>query len=114
MTTITFRTDGGRIAGFTSRGHSGYDDAGSDIVCSAVTGAIRYAEIVVNDVLGLAASVRIREGETPSLTFRLPGGLSPELEETVQALMTGLMVYLSQLHNEYPDSVEVYEDTETS
>ena len=111
MTTVTFRTDGGRIAGFTSRGHSGYADAGTDIVCAAVTSAIRYLEIVINDVLGLAASVRIREGEAASLTFRLPGGLSPELEETAQALLSGLMVYLSQLHSEYPDSVEVYEET---
>ena len=110
MTTVTFRMDGSRIAGFTSRGHSGYDDAGTDIVCAAVTSAIRYLEIVVNDVLGLAASVRIREGEA-ALTFRLPGGLSPELEETAQALLSGLMVYLSQLHSEYPDSVEVYEET---
>ena len=109
MTTVTFRTDGGRIAGFTSRGHSGYADAGTDIVCAAVTSAIRYLEATVNDALGLAASVRVRDGETPSIVFRLPGGLSPELEEATQAMMTGLMVYLSQLHNEYPDSVEVYE-----
>lgn len=111
MTTVTFRTDNGGIVGFTSRGHSGHADAGSDIVCSAVTSAIRYLECVVNDVLGLGASVRVREGEAASLTFRLPGGLSPELEETAQALMTGLMVYLSQLHSEYPDFVEVYEET---
>ena len=110
MTTITFRTDSGRVTGFTCQGHSGYADAGTDIVCAAVTSAIRYLEAVVNDVLGLSAPVRVREGETPSITFRLPGGLSPESEETVQALMTGLMVYLSQLHNEYPDSVEVYEE----
>ena len=110
MTTVTFRTEGGRIVGFTSRGHSGYGERGTDIVCAAVTSAIRYLEAVVNDALGLAASVKVRDGEPPSVTFRLPGGLSPELEEATQAMMTGLMVYLSQLHNEYPASVEVYEE----
>ncbi|MBQ9492854.1 MAG: ribosomal-processing cysteine protease Prp [Oscillibacter sp.] len=110
MTTITFRTDRDRITGFLCQGHSGYAEAGTDIVCAAVTSAIRYVETVVNDVFGLAASVRVREEESPSIAFRLPGGLSPELEETTQALMAGLMVYFSQLHSEYPDSVEVYEE----
>ena len=109
MTTVTFRTDKGLVTGFTCQGHSGFGDAGTDIVCAAVTSAIRYLEATVNDALGLAASVRVRDGETPSIVFRLPGGLSPELEEATQAMMTGLMVYLSQLHSEYPDSVEVYE-----
>ncbi|MBQ6205617.1 MAG: ribosomal-processing cysteine protease Prp [Oscillospiraceae bacterium] len=109
MTTVTFRTDKGLVTGFTCQGHSGFGDAGTDVVCAAVTSAIRYLEATVNDALGLAASVRVRDGDPPSIVFRLPGGLSPELEETTQAMMTGLMVYLSQLHNEYPDSVEVYE-----
>ena len=111
MTTVTFRTDGGRITGFTSQGHSGHAEAGSDIVCAAVTSAIRYLEATVNDVLGLAASVRVRDTEPPLIAFRLPGGLSAELDDATQALMAGLMVYLSQLHSEYPDAVEVYEET---
>ena len=110
MTTVTFRTEQGRVTGFTCQGHSGYGESGGDIVCAAVTSAIRYLEAVVNDALGLAASVRVRDGEPPSIAFRLPGGLSPELEEATQAMMVGLMVYLSQLHSEYPASVEVYEE----
>ena len=110
MTTVTFRTDKDRITGFTCQGHSGHAEAGNDIVCAAVTSAVRYLETTVNDVLGLAASVRVRE-EPPLIAFRLPGGLSPESEDATQALMAGLMVYLSQLHSEYPDSVEVYEET---
>lgn len=110
MTSVRFRTAAGRVTGFTCRGHSGFADAGSDVVCAAVTGAVRYVEAVVNDVLGLAASVKVRDGEPPSIDFRLPGGLSPDTEETVQALMAGLMIYFSQLHCEYPDAVEVYEE----
>ena len=60
MTTVTFQTEQGRITGFRSQGHSGYGDAGTDIVCAAVTSAIRLAEATVNDVLGLAAAVKIR------------------------------------------------------
>ena len=109
MTTVTFRSEGERIIGFDSQGHSGYAEAGSDIVCAAITSAIRLVDATVNDVLGLAASVKVRENET-SISFRLPGGLSPTAESTCQSLMAGLMVYFVQLRDEYPDNIEVLEE----
>ena len=101
--------EGDRITGFEARGHSGYAEAGADIVCAAVTSAIRLVEATVNDVLGLAASVKIREQDA-SISLRLPGGLDEVTESTCQSLMTGLMVYFAQLHDEYPDNIEVLED----
>ena len=109
MTTVTFRMEGDRITGFDSQGHSGYAESGSDIVCAAITSAIRLVEATVNDVLGLAAAVRVDERET-RISFRLPGGLSATAESTCQALLTGLMVYLTQLHDEFPDNIEVLEE----
>ena len=61
MTTVTFHMEGERIVGFTVQGHSGYADEGSDIICAAVTSAVRLTECAVNDVLGLGASVKVRE-----------------------------------------------------
>jgi len=109
MTTITFRSEGNRIIGFDSQGHSGYADEGEDIVCAAITSAIRLVEATLNDVLGLAASVKIREEDT-FISIRLPGGLSDFAEHTSQTLMTGLMVYFAQLHDEFPDNIEVMEE----
>ena len=60
MTTAEFHTEGRRITGFTVRGHSGYAPEGEDIVCAAVTSAVRLVECAVNDVLGLEASVKVR------------------------------------------------------
>ena len=91
MTTVRFRTEGNRVTGFDSVGHSGYAEEGEDIVCAAITSAIRLVEATVNDVLGLAASVHVDERET-RISFRLPGGLSASAESTCQALLTGLMV----------------------
>ena len=109
MTTITFRMEGDRITGFDSQGHSGYAEAGADIVCAGITSAIRLVEATVNDVLGLAASVKVRESDA-SISFRLPGGLAPTAESTCQSLLTGLMVYFVQLRDEYPDNIEVLEE----
>ena len=109
MITIQFRTEAGRITAVSCRGHSGYAEAGADIVCAAVTSALRLTEATVNDVLGLRAPVEVREAEA-FLSLRLPGRLSPGAEETCQALFGGLMVYFSQLRDEYPDYVEVLEE----
>ena len=109
MTTVKFRMERGRITGFDAEGHSGYAPEGQDIVCAAVTSAIRLVEATVNDVLGLAASVKVRERDA-AILFRLPGSLGPTAESACQALLTGLMVYLSQLHDEYPENIEVLED----
>ena len=108
MTTITFHTEGNRIIGFDSVGHSGFAAEGEDIVCAAITSTIRLVECVLNDVMGLCASVKIDE-ENTEITLRLPGSLGPTAENTCQNLLTGMMVYLSQLHSEYPDNVEVME-----
>lgn len=108
MTTVAFTMEGGRITGFTSEGHSGYGEAGEDIVCAAVSSTIGLVECAVNTVLGLAASVKIDE-ERARISLHLPGGLSEEDEHTCQTLMASLMVYLAELHEEYPDHITVLE-----
>ena len=108
MTTVTFLTEESRIVGFDVQGHSGWGEEGSDIVCAAVTSAIRLVESTVNDVMGLCAAVKVNEREA-SIALRLPGGLASDAESTCQNLLTGLMVYLAQLHDEYPDNIEVME-----
>jgi len=108
MTAVTFHLEGDRITGFDSAGHSGYAAEGADIVCAAVTSAVRLVETCVNDVLGLCAAVKISEKDV-RISFRLPGGLSAVDEKVCQSLLTGLMVYFTELHDEYPDHIEVLE-----
>ena len=108
MTTVRFRTEGNRVTGFDSVGHSGYAEEGEDIVCAAITSAVRLVEATVNDVMGLCAAVKVNE-QAASIALWLPGGLASDAESTCQNLLTGLMVYLAQLHDEYPDNIEVME-----
>ena len=108
MTTITFLTEESRIIGFDAIGHSGWDEEGSDIVCAAITSAVRLVDATINTVMGLCASVKVHE-ESASISLRLPGGLSQTNEATCQNLLTGLMVLFAELHDEYPDNIEVME-----
>ena len=108
MTTVTFHTQGSRITGFDAEGHSGYAQEGEDIVCSAVTSAVRLVECVLNDVMGLCAAVKVNE-KTAHISLRIPGSLGQTAENACQTLLTGMMVYLTELHSEYPDFIEVLE-----
>ena len=108
MTTVTFFTEGSRITGFEVKGHSGYAPEVEDIVCAAVTSAVRLAECAVNDVLGLEAAVKVREKDA-SLSLKLPASLGQTNESTCQTLLAALMVHFVQLAEEYPENISVME-----
>ena len=108
MTTVTFHTEGSRITGFEMQGHSGYAPQGEDIVCAALTSAVRLTECAVNDVLGLEAAVKVRDKDA-FLSLKLPGTLGQTNESTCQALLAALMVHCVQLAEEYPENITVLE-----
>ncbi len=108
MITATFHCEGQRVVSFQVEGHSGLAEAGEDILCAAVTSAVRLTECAVNDVLGLEASVKVKPDKA-LISLKLPGGLGQTNESTCQTLMAGLMLYLTQLHEEYPENIIVME-----
>ena len=108
MTTVSFFTEGDRITGFRVQGHSGSAPAGEDLVCAAVTSAVRLTECAVNDVLCLEASVKVSERDA-SVTLKLPSRLEDPAEETCQTLLAALMVHLVNLAEEYPENITVLE-----
>ena len=109
MTTVTFHSGSGRIDGFLVEGHSGYAEAGADIVCAAVSAAVGLTECTINEVLGLGAPVKANEADA-RISLKLPNGLGEANEHTCQNLLTGLMVYLQALGSEYPENLIVLMD----
>ena len=106
MTRITLFRSRSQAIGFEAEGHTGYAEEGSDIVCAAVSTAVKFAEHIINDVLGEHAKTRVNEDEA-RITLTLPA--TCEDEDTVQAVMTGLMLTLCELRDDYPDFIEVLE-----
>ncbi len=98
--------DGDRITGFSVSGHSGYAEAGQDIVCATISAVVTMAEATINDVCGAKAKVRVKEKDA-RITLTLPA--SCDEEETVQAVLAGMMVTLLSFQEDYPDYIEVLE-----
>ena len=106
MTKCEFFTEGDRITGFSVSGHSGYAEQGQDIVCAAISAVVTMAEATINDVCGAKAKVRVKD-EDARITLTLPA--SCDEEETVQAVLAGMMVTLIALQEDYSDFIEVLE-----
>ena len=106
MTRCEFFTEEDRITGFTVSGHSGYAEAGEDIVCAAISAVVTMAEATINDVCGAKAKVRVKD-EDARITLTLP--TSCDEEDTVQAVLAGMLVTLCNLRDDYPDYIEVLE-----
>ena len=106
MTRCEFFRQNERITGFSVCGHSGYAEAGQDIVCAAISAVVTMAEATINEVCGAKAKVRVGEDEA-RITLKLPK--SCDEEETVQAVLAGMMVTLINLQEDYSDFIEVLE-----
>ena len=106
MTRCEFFTEEDRITGFSISGHSGYAVAGSDIVCAAISAVVTMAEATINDVCGAKAKVRVKE-EDARITLTLPA--SCDEEDSIQAILAGMLLTLCSLRDDYPDYIEVLE-----
>ena len=106
MTKCEFFTEEDRITGFSISGHSGYAEAGKDIVCAAISAIVTLAEATINDVCGAKAKVRVKE-EDARITLTLPAACDEE--ESVQAVLAGMLLTLASLRDDYPDYIEVME-----
>ena len=95
-----------RITGFSVSGHSGYAEQGEDIVCAAISAVVTMAEATINDVCGAKAKVRVKEQDA-RITLTLPS--SCDEEETIQAVLSGMLVTLLSFKEQYPDYIEVLE-----
>ena len=95
-----------RITGFSVSGHSGYAEAGSDIVCAAISAVVTMAEATINEVCGAKAKVRVKE-EDARITLTLP--TSCDEEDAVQAVLAGMILTLCSMRDDYPDYIEVLE-----
>ena len=111
MTKIVFFRSGGSFYGFEEQGHSGYADAGEDVLCAAISA---MTMLIINTVeVAYASDVEytIDEGAT-NIRVRSKAAL-PEFEDderkryAVSGLFLSYYYQLNDLVEEYYDFLEV-------
>ena len=99
ISAVLYRKNG-RYTGYTASGHSGYAEAGSDIVCAGVSVLSITCVNAMESLLGIAVSPRVDEG-SGLMSFELPP-LEGERASGAQLLMGALRQGLSDLQEAYP------------
>ncbi len=113
MTKIVFYRSGDIYYGFREIGHSGYEDAGRDIVCAAISAMTMLIINTVEVSIGSDVEYTIDE-KTTDIEVICKGAL-PEYESdekknyAISALIQGYFLQLNDMLEDYYDYLEVEE-----
>ena len=107
MTTITFFEKENAFCGFSVKGHSGYADEGSDIVCSAISSCTEMLGFGIAEIFGeKRGSLSINE-KTTEISFKIPADMT-ETENDKWKLLVGMFFgYMTALENSYRKYIKI-------
>ncbi|MBQ2875874.1 MAG: ribosomal-processing cysteine protease Prp [Clostridia bacterium] len=113
MTTVTFYKSGGFYYGFEEQGHTGFADAGDDILCSALSA---MTMLIINSIeVSYAASVDYTIDEKTSDIKLIAKSALPKYEKdekkqfAISGLIQAYFLQLMDLLEEYYDYLDVRE-----
>ena len=111
MTRITFYKSKGVFYGFEEQGHAGFDDAGQDVLCSAISAMTMLVINAIEVAYGSTADYFI-DDETTNVTLIARGALaSYEKDDKKRYAIAGLILayyeQLKELTEEYYDYLSV-------
>ena len=115
MTKIVFFRSGGVYYGFEEHGHTGYGEAGDDVLCAALSA---MTMLIVNTVeVSYASDVEYTiDEDTADVTVKVPAVLDPSEENeskrfAISGLIQGYFIQLMDMLEDYYDYLSV-EETE--
>ena len=113
MTTVTFYKSGGFYYGFEEQGHTGFADAGDDILCSALSA---MTMLIINSIeVSYAASVDYTIDEKTTDIKLIAKSALPKYEKdekkqfAISGLIQAYFLQLMDLLEEYYDYLDVRE-----
>lgn len=99
MITVDFISEGSHLNGFEIKGHSGYSEEGTDIICSAVSSAALMSANTVTEIFGCKAEAETEDG---FLKFILS-----EYDENAVKVLEGLRLHLEEVSKQYPEYITI-------
>ena len=99
MIRAVFRGEPDAYRGFEISGHAGYEEAGRDIVCAAVSSSAILTANTVTDVFFIGADASETDGR---LTLALT-----EESTIASGLIAGLLAHLEAIAEQYPDRIKI-------
>ena len=103
MIKATFYRNKGFTAGFLIRGHSGYAEEGSDVICASVSSAAYMAANTLTEIVGAEADIAVDDGYL-KLTLNEP-------TDKTELILQGLELHISTLAQDYDEYILCDEKT---
>ena len=100
MTRNKFFLRNGKLCGFELEGHSGAGEAGSDIVCAAVSSAAYLTANTITDVCHCRARVQDFLGH---MTVKVEEADA----ERCQDILQGFRLHMEELEKQYPQHIQI-------
>lgn len=97
---VLFENAAGRITGVSVKGHSGYAEEGSDIVCAGISTLVITTDQALCLLVGIDPIER--GGEDGFAEVLLPDSLSDRQMEQAQLLFGALRLGLQAIAEQYP------------
>ncbi len=105
MTSVEILRDSeGKICEFRSRGHTGYAEAGRDLVCAGVSSILQTAVLGLEEYLKLKPEVKQEKG---FLYCRVERDIF--LNREIDAILETMVLGLRAMEREYPEYLKVEE-----
>ena len=106
MTKIVFTKKGEDFVRIESRGHAGYSEKGSDVVCAGISALLQGAALGVLKVAGVKARYEINEKEG-ALLLALPKEMTETERRDCQVILRTLYESVSDLRDGYSGFISV-------
>ncbi len=103
MIKATFFKNKGIISGFLIKGHSGYAEEGSDVICASVSSAAYMAANTLTEIIGAEADITVDDGYL-HLTVK-------ETNDKTGIILQGLELHISTLAQDYDEYILCEEKT---
>lgn len=95
-----FKTPDGHLLGFRIKGHSGYAEAGKDIICAFVSSAAYMTANTITEIIGIKAEVEDGDGK---MLLRV----NKKDAEKCRDMLEGLKLHLINTEEQYPEFLQV-------
>lgn len=91
---------------FLIKEHTGYPEAGKDVVCAAVSSVAQAAVVGLKEVLGLHVGLKIEDGY---LECVLPDDITEEEKERAGIILKTMVIALKNIEMQYKNLLYVIE-----
>ncbi|HZJ56727.1 MAG TPA: ribosomal-processing cysteine protease Prp [Clostridia bacterium] len=103
---LIVRNESGNVCRLKVAGHSGYDEIGRDIVCSAISAIVQTMVIGLKDVVGIRPLYHQKSGLAD---LKIPDDLSEEKIKKANILLETGLLGLRSIESGYGEYVDIRE-----